>query len=109
LTEDLIDHLQAEDPQALAGTNAQLRIEARELVSVVESNMEYFIRDNMVKKGHTREEAEKDVAVLPLLLAALGQVDLTMKKEEEGLVAELLIDFSAESEATGAAPAHSTP
>lgn len=101
LANDLIDNLQKARPKPAAGSNGLFEIECSRLASLVEANRESMIRDNMVKKGKTREEAEKGVDAIPAIARLLGDATLRTGADKGAVFAEL--DFSFRSETPGVA------
>lgn len=92
LANDLIDALEKPAPRPVAGINSLLEIDGSRLAALVEANRESMIRDNMVKKGQTRDQAEKGVAAIPAIARALGTATLRMGAPERNVIAEL--DFT---------------
>ena len=89
LANDLIDALAKPSPKPIAAINSLLEIDGPRIASLVEANRESMIRDNMVKKGQTREQAEKGVAAIPAIARALGAATLRMGAPDGKMVAEL--------------------
>lgn len=102
LANDLIDSFEKPAPKPLAGINTLLQIDGTRLASLVEANRESMIRDNMVKKGQTREEAEKGVAALPAIARTLGTGTLRMGAPQRKIVAELAFTLNTSKDATTA-------
>jgi hypothetical protein len=67
------------------------------LRSILHDNREQLIAQNMLEKGHSREEAEKEIGGLLMLLSWLGDARLRLAREEGALRAELSVDFAPPS------------
>ncbi len=92
LTEDLIDALQkesAESPKPLPGVDSLVEVDAAAIASILETNREQFVRNSMVEKGKTQEEAEGEVGVLIEILRRLGQARLEIGSRQGLTQAEL--------------------
>ncbi len=77
LTRDLIDALKEQQEKGVApqeGKHSLFELKSAPLAAVLESNRETLIRQNMVEDGKSREEAEKEVAGIFLLLKHLTQL-----------------------------------
>jgi hypothetical protein len=64
LARDLIDALHkeaAENDQALAGRHSLAMLQGAPLASILQANRSAMVRQNMVEKGHSQEDAEKEV------------------------------------------------
>jgi hypothetical protein len=71
LVRDLIDALKQERDQGVApitGQHSMAMVKSGPLASLLEANREALIRQNMVKDGKTREQAEQEVAGMLLVL-----------------------------------------
>lgn len=106
LANDLIDALEKPPAKPVAGINSQLRIDGARLASLIVANRESLIRDNMVKKGQTREEAEKGVAVLSAIARTLGTTALRMGAPDGKMIAELAVSLNAKPAAATVAAAN---
>jgi len=79
LAEDLIDALGKETQEGaapLAGTHSLLELDAAQLASILGANREGMIRQNMVEKGNTREQAEQEIGTLLTIIEHVGRVKL---------------------------------
>ncbi len=79
LARDLIDALHQETeqtPKPLAGTHSLVEIEGGQLASILEANRKTLIRQNMVNKGNTQEQAESATDMLISLLKFLDRAKL---------------------------------
>ena len=77
MTRDLIVAVKEQQEQGVApqeGKHSLLELKSAPLAAVLESNRETLIRQNMVEDGKSREEAEKEVAGIFLLLKHLTQL-----------------------------------
>lgn len=80
-----------EDP---AGANTQFRLYASELQSVLDDNSQHLISQNMLKEGHTREEAELQVSTLLELLKRIQSTTFSLTRQPETLKAQVQIQLS---------------
>ncbi len=81
---DLIDVLKKEDQAGsnpLAGVGTLVELDIQQLASILEENIDNMIRQNMVEKGHSQEEAEGEIGVLMALVKALGKASLQVGTE----------------------------
>jgi len=101
LVNDLIDHLQKASAKPVPACNGMIGVECSRLASLVEANRESMVRDNMVKKGTTRAQAEKSVAAIPAIARFLGDATLRTGSENGKVVADL--DFAFGSKKCAAA------
>jgi len=79
LARDLIDALKAEKAagvKPLAGVSVLAELDGRQLASILQANIEGLIRQNMVEKGNTHEQAEGEIGVLMAIVNALGEASL---------------------------------
>ena len=79
LAKDLIDALQKEKADAikpLPGVHSLLELDATQLASILESNWDALVRNNMVEEGNTREEAEADMGGIMMILKYVGNFKL---------------------------------
>lgn len=106
LANDLIDAIKKPPAKPVAGINGLLRIDGTRLASLIAANREPLIRDNMVKKGQTREEAEKGVAVLAAIARTLGTTTLRAGAPEGKMIAELAVSLNAKPPAASVASAN---
>lgn len=95
LANDLIDHLGNARQKPEAACNGLLDIECSRLASLVDANRESMIRDNMVKKGVSRAQAEKSVDAIPGIARFLGDAKLRMGTTDGRVVAELDFAFNS--------------
>ena len=103
LANDLIDALEKPPAKPVAGINGLLRVDGARLASLIAANRESLIRDNMVKKGQTREEAEKGVAVLTAIARTLGTMSLRAGAPGGKMIAELAVSLNAKPPAASVA------
>jgi hypothetical protein len=81
LTKDLIDALKKEKTEsvkALVQTHSLVDIDVTQIGSALAANRDAMIRQNMVDKGASRQQAETNIDLLITALKAAGQVTLDM-------------------------------
>ena len=62
-----------------------ITIDGAAVRKILGENHEFLISDNMVKKGHTKEEAEKEIGVLYAILDRLRDLQLRSWKDDDAL------------------------
>ncbi len=81
LARDLIDAIQKEaqqDVPAVAGKHSLAQVNPASLASILEANKGAMVRQSMVEKGKTREQAEAEVSGLLTVLKYLDGVQIQM-------------------------------
>lgn len=79
LARDLIDALKSEaasGPKTLSGQHSLVEIQGPQVASILAANRESMIRQNMVEKGHTREQAEGEIDTLCLIVGAVRKLEI---------------------------------
>ena len=92
LARDLIDALSqagGEDVAPLARTDSLLEISGKRVASILASNRQTLVRQDMVKKGKTKEEAEAGVDMLVTLLTCVDHVKLSIGRQNDLTQADL--------------------
>lgn len=85
LTKDIIEALQkgaSADAKPAAGTHSLVEVDTSSIASILSANRENLVRNNMVEKGKTREEAESETGGLIALLQYLGEATLKIGSQE---------------------------
>ncbi len=96
LTRDLIDALKKETAagvKPLAGTHSLAEIDGVQLASILKANLEGLIRNNMVKEGNTREQAETELNVLMSILKYLRRAKLNATSGDRQSKLTFKLDF----------------
>ncbi len=81
LAKDLIDALQRqanESVKALAQTHSLIEVDAARLASILQTNRNALVRQNMVEKGKTQEQADTEFDFLMFLIRHLGRARLSV-------------------------------
>jgi len=97
LAEDLIDALAKETQQGAAppaGTHTLVELDAAQLASILGANREAMIRQNMVEKGNTREQAEQEIGTLLTIIEHVGRLKLELGAEGEQTRAALEVELN---------------
>lgn len=79
LTRDLIDALNneiAESVKPLAEVHSMVQIDGVQLASILASNREHLVRQNMINEGKTQEQAESQIDILLAVMEYLSQLEL---------------------------------
>ena len=66
-------------------TGDTLTIDGAAVRKILGENHEFLISDNMVKKGHTKEEAEKEIGILYAILDRLRALELRSWKDDDAV------------------------
>lgn len=74
--------------------NTSLRIDFASLRRILESNQTHLVTQNMLKEGHTRPEAERQIDLLFSLLDLLRDASLQLRCEAERLRLELQLQLN---------------
>ena len=98
LAKDLIDALLHEakaGPAPVAGTHSIAELDGKALAALLRANRESLILNNMVEKGHGRQEAEGEIATLLAIAESIAQVKITAgDTEPHQLTLELKLDMA---------------
>ena len=81
LARDLIDAIRQEmrgTVQTLANTDSLVEVDTEQLAAVLEANRTGLVRQNMIEKGHSEDEAETEIDVLLALIRSLGKATLNV-------------------------------
>ncbi len=97
LARDLIDALQQETKEGVvpeAGNHSIAQLNGSSLASIVRANRETLIRQNMVEKGHSREQAEAEIGMLAAVVGSIGRLQIAAGGDRaEQLTIELELDL----------------
>ena len=99
-TRDLIDALKQEREQGVApvgGQHSLAMVKSGPLASVLESNREALIRQNMVEDGKTREEAEQEVNGMFLVLKYVTdlQIEAGTQADRSNMTVKIKYELAA--------------
>ncbi len=100
LARDLIDALKKESAGSLKPSQAahtSCEVDGRQLRTILEANREHLIRNNMVEKGNSREQAENQIATLLTLIDCLDKAKLSISRENQRPGATLELKLKAPS------------
>jgi len=92
LAADLIDALKkeiAEQVKPLAETHSVVEFSSMQLASILGTNRESLVRQNMVKEGNTQQEAETQTDLIVTVLKYLGTANLDIGSRDGRPRAEL--------------------
>lgn len=85
LTKQLIDALDQEKAggaKACHEVNSLIEIEGSQLEAILSANRENLVRQNMVEKGHSQEQAEEDVSNILILAQCMNHASLSLGTEQ---------------------------
>jgi len=85
LTRDLLDALKSElsgPRQPAAGVSSLVELDGPQLSSLLEANFQNMVRQNMVEKGTTKEQAEAQVGLIDVVPKYLGRAKLSLICED---------------------------
>ncbi len=94
LAKDLIDSLQKEKAASVTpipNTHSMVEVDAKQLTSILEANKENIIRQNMLEKGHTKEQAESEIGMLFSVIQNFEGATLQVGNQDGQLKANLNI------------------
>lgn len=93
---DLIDALQKELKQSptgqtppLAGVHSVVELRSKQIASLLRTNREALVRQNMVEKGNSRSAAENEIDMLITILSAVENLKLQIASRSDGAQATL--------------------
>jgi hypothetical protein len=101
LAKDLIDAMKKEasdPPKVLAGVHSAVEIDAVQAASILDANRQNLVRQNMVEKGSTQEQAETQVGLLTAIVRHLGRATLTIGTTSAGNQANLEVKLNLRQE-----------
>jgi hypothetical protein len=95
LTRDVIDAInqQSDASQPLAGVHSLAVIGGPQLESILNSNFEAMVRQNMVEDGNTREQAEQQLRIIMTVLKHIRQVSVSAATADGQSQLTLKVDF----------------
>ena len=85
LARDLIDTLkkeQAGKTPAVAGTDSLLELDGQTSAAALAANRDNLVRNNMLEKGHTQEQAEGEIDFLTTIVESLTRAKLDVASHE---------------------------
>jgi len=97
LAKDLIDALKKESAgsvQPAAQTHSLVEMDSAALAAILSANRKALVRQNMVEKGTTQEQAEGQVDLFTTVLKYLGRVDLDMGRHNDQVQASLKVKLN---------------
>ena len=95
LARDLVDALRGKRKgRPIPGMNTLLEVDGGSLLAILKANRENFVRRNMVEKGNTLEEAEREVDLLLALVERVREARFSLGKRAEWLEAILEFEFN---------------
>jgi hypothetical protein len=95
LTRDVIDAInqQPDASQPLAGVHSLAVIGGPQLKSILNSNFDAMVRQNMVEEGSTREQAEQQLRIMLTVLKHIRQVAVSAAATDGQAQLSLKVDF----------------
>ncbi len=97
LAKDLIDSLKKEKEQSvesLKNTHSVVELDAVQISSILKTNRETMVRQNMVEKGISREDAETEFDLLTYVINYLGHASLNVGTQKAHTNAKLEIKLN---------------
>ncbi|MDP6544451.1 MAG: DUF3352 domain-containing protein [Phycisphaerae bacterium] len=104
LARDIIDTLDKEadrPPKPLAGVHSTLEMNGPQLASILQANRKNLVRQNMVEKGHTQEQAESEIDVLSAAVRIVSRVVLSIGVDKGRSKVSLKVHLSLPSASSG--------
>lgn len=94
LTRDLIDQIaKLSDVTAIADTHSLVELEGSQLADILHANFDAIVRNNMVEKGNTREQAEQEQKTLIAVLQHIRSLSISAGSKEACSQVTLVLDF----------------
>ncbi|MEQ8791838.1 MAG: hypothetical protein RIC55_36615 [Pirellulaceae bacterium] len=95
LARDLMKHAAGDKEQRgeQSQVNSAVTVDLSVLRDVLDDNRQHLIAQNMLKEGHTREEAEQQVGILLTVLDVFKQAKVQLLVEKERLVVETVVQL----------------
>lgn len=97
LARDLIDALKGESAKPatpVAGVNTLVDFHSDQLATILEANQTQLVRNNMVEKGNSKEQAESEIGVLTMIAKYFGDVRLRLGQGRQGFQAVLNVKLN---------------
>jgi hypothetical protein len=97
LAKDVMDTLAketAKPPKLPAGTHSTLEISGGQLASILKANRKNLVRQNIVEKGQTKEEAQREVDMLIAGLNTISRAAMTIGTDKGRSKISLKIDLN---------------
>ena len=97
LARDLIDALNKESEQKikpLAGIDSKAELDGAQLASILQANYKTMVRQNMVGKGATEQEAEAAIDLFISLARCVKHIDLGIGKQKDYTEARLKLQLN---------------
>jgi hypothetical protein len=91
LAKDLIDAAEKEQGSRTEASNTSVKLNTQALSEILDDNREQLIAQNMIKKGQTREESQREIGMLLELLGLFQAVSFDIKTTGGELKLELSI------------------
>lgn len=97
LTRDLIDAVQREMaalPKALHETDSLIEVNAAQLSSILGANRATLVRQNILEKGVSQQEAENNIDLLLAAVKLLGKATLTFGQQDDHVQARMTLNLN---------------
>jgi len=97
LARQLIDAVREEsqkDVEPIQGVHTIVEMDGEGLHQILQANRESLIRQNMVEKGHSRDQAEAEVGLLLALISLFKGATLELGAQDGSPIAEMKIALS---------------
>ena len=87
----MIDAAEKEQGSRTEASNTSVKLNTQALSEILDDNREQLIAQNMIKKGQTREESQREIGMLLELLGLFQAVSFDIKTTGGELKLELSI------------------
>lgn len=94
LARELVSVGQGEKRNADRAVNVSAKLSASVLKSVLEDNMASMVSQNMLEKGHSKEEAQNEIELLLKLLGYFQNASLSLATTDDSLSFELEVEIA---------------
>jgi hypothetical protein len=85
------------EPRSSANVNTSLEIDAAVVHKLLDDNRGQLVAQNMLEKGHGKEQAEAEIKTLTDVLAWFEAASLRLTTPSDRLELELAIRFAAQN------------
>jgi hypothetical protein len=96
LARDLIEAVQEESQEGcepVAGKHTLASLRGTELAGILRANRDSMVRQNMVEKGHSRDQAAAEIGMFIAILESLGRVELEAGQHDGRTRIDMRLDY----------------
>ncbi len=94
IAKDLIDFLQKEKDQSLPNTHSLVNMDILQLASILKANRDNMVRQNMLEKGLSQEQAEAEFDILVSVMQFFDRAQLKLGNQQDRTEARLDVQLN---------------